>query len=140
MIQTYMPENDIISQVKSGSYSDFYENEISLRKQLSYPPFCDIISVLLTSSSLSGLNEYAKKIARAISIVMKQDYNGKYEILGPGEMSVSRICGRYRKRIWIKCRINEQTENIFARLLQFHINEKMTHINMVIENNPYGAI
>lgn len=140
LIQTYMPENPVICQAKEQDYHLFYENEIILRQQLTYPPFCDIISVLLTSPVQNGLSSYAKKLARSIFIVMQKDYGGKFEILGPCETSVSRINGRFRQRIWIKCKINKQAEDIFARLRTYHINEKNTHINMVIENNPFGAI
>lgn len=140
LIQTYMPENSVINQAKEQDYISFYENEITLRRQLSYPPFCDIVSVLLTSPVYNGLSTYAKKLARSISIVMQKDYGEKFEILGPSDTSVTKIRGLYRQRIWIKCRLNRQAEDIFARLRSYHINEKNAHINMVIENNPFGAI
>lgn len=140
LIQTYMPENDVLEKAKNQDYIAFFENEITLRKQLNYPPFCDIISILLTSPTANGLNAYAKKIARSVSLVMQREYGGHFEILGPCETAVARINGRFRLRIWIKCQGNEKTENIFARLMQYHIREKNPHINMVIENNPFGTI
>ncbi len=140
LIQTYMPENQVIEQAKQQNYLAFYENEILLRKQLHYPPFCDIVSVLLTAPMQNGLRSYAKKIGHALSIVMQKEYHAPYEILGPADTTVTRINGRFRQRIWVKCTLNQQTEDIFARLRQYHINEKNPHINMVIESNPYGAI
>lgn len=140
VIQTYMPENSVICQAQAQDYTAFYDDEIRLRQQLSYPPFCDIISVLLTSPVYNGLSAYAKKLAKAIFIVMQKDYGSHFEILGPSDSSVMKINGRFRQRIWIKCRINQQAEDIFTRLRKYHMNEKKEHINMVIENNPYGAI
>ena len=140
LIQTYMPMNSVICQAQEQDYLSFYENEIELRRQLNYPPFCDIISVLLTSPVLNGLSNYAKKLARSIHIVMQKDYDGAFELLGPSETSVTKINGRFRQRIWIKCKMNRKAEDIFARLRSYHINEKNPHINMVIENNPFGAI
>ncbi len=140
LIQTYIPENYILNQAKQQDYPAFYKNEIALRKQLHYPPFCDIVSVLLTAPTQNGLSSYAKKIAQALSVVMQKDYNGPYEILGPAETTVTKINGRFRQRIWIKCALNAQAENIFSRLRQYHLSEKNPHMNMVIENNPYGSI
>ena len=141
LIQTYMPENDVIALAKKQDYVSFYENEIEIRRQLNFPPFCDIVSVLLTSPSQNQLTAYAKKIANSISIVMRKDYGAPFEILGPVETAIGRLGGKYRLRIWIKCEINEKAEDIFARLRDFHIKSKdRAHINMVIENNPYGAI
>lgn len=140
LIQTYMPTNDVLLHAKDQNYLAFYENEIKLRRQLAYPPFCDIVSVLLTSPVYNGLCAYAKKLARAIDAVMRKDYHGRFELLGPSDTAITRIGGRYRQRIFIKCRLNSQTEDIFARLRNYHINEKQPHINMVIENNPFGTI
>ncbi len=141
LIQTYNPENSVINLSKNHDYISFYNSEIEIRKQLNYPPFCDIISVLITAPTSNGLSHYAQKIAGAINIVMTKDYGEPFEILGPCESSVGRINGRYRQRIWIKCKINEKCEDIFARLRTFHINRKEArNINLVIENNPYGTI
>ncbi len=141
LIQTYMPEHEVITLAKAQDYRSFYETEIKIRRQLNYPPFCDIVSVLLTSPLKNGLNAYSKKLARAISVVMQKDYAQPFEMLGPVDTAVTRIGGRYRQRIWIKCNLNEQAENIFARLREYHIKAKdAQHINMVIENNPYSAI
>lgn len=141
IIQTYMPENDVIGYVKKQDYISFYEDEIEIRKQLCYPPFCDIISILFTSPMQNGLLAYAQKIARSIQIVMEKEYQEPFQLLGPCETAVHRMNGRYRQRIWIKCHLNETAEHIFARLREFHIHSKdATHINMVIENNPYNAI
>lgn len=141
LIQTYLPENDVIALAQKQDYLSFYESEIQIRKQLNFPPFCDIVSVLITSPLERGLQTYAKKLARSIRIVMEKDYGQPFEILGPCETAVTRIGGRYRQRIWIKCRLNTKAEDIFARLREYHIKAKdAAHINMVIENNPYNAI
>ncbi len=141
LIQTYMPENEVITLAKEQDYLSFYENEIELRKSLNYPPFCDIISVLLTAPTQNGLNAYGKSLARAILTVMQKEYDGAFEILGPCETAVSRLNGHYRQRIFIKCNLNESAEHIFSRLRNFHIgNKHAQHINMVIETNPLNAI
>ncbi len=141
LIQTYMPENDVISMAKQQDYLTFYQNEIEIRRQLAYPPFCDIVSVLFTSESQKGLFAYAQKIAGELRRVLEKDYGAGFSILGPCESVITRIGGRYRQRLWVKCHLNEKAENIFARLREYHIRSKdAAHINMMIENNPYGAI
>ena len=49
IIQTYNPDNFSIECAKKQDYNLFYNTEISLRKQLKYPPFCDIILIGFTS-------------------------------------------------------------------------------------------
>ena len=45
IIQTYNPDSLAIEQAKMQNYESFYEREIGIRKQLKYPPFCDIIVI-----------------------------------------------------------------------------------------------
>ena len=52
IIQTYNPDNFTIECSKEQNYKKFYETEILIRKQLIYPPFCDIIVI-----GFSGLEE-----------------------------------------------------------------------------------
>ena len=49
IIQTYNPDNFSIECSKEQNYDLFYETEIKLRKQLKYPPFCDIITICISS-------------------------------------------------------------------------------------------
>ena len=66
IIQSYNPENFSIQCAKRQNYEEFYETEIALRKQLKYPPFCDIIVV-----NFNSLNE----------IEIKQSSQWVYEYL-----------------------------------------------------------
>ena len=52
IIQTYNPDNFSIICSKKQDYKMFYETEILIRKQLKYPPFCDIIVI-----GFNSLNE-----------------------------------------------------------------------------------
>jgi len=45
ILQTRHPEDPLINLVKKGLFSKFYENELSIRKKLKYPPFSTLIRV-----------------------------------------------------------------------------------------------
>ena len=45
VIQTLLPENNIIALASKQDYKAFYNTEIKLRKALIYPPYCDICTV-----------------------------------------------------------------------------------------------
>ena len=45
IIQTYNPDNLSIEYSKKQNYELFYNTELMIRKQLKYPPFCDIILI-----------------------------------------------------------------------------------------------
>jgi primosomal protein N' (replication factor Y) len=47
-IQTYEPDQYIFDHVKKHDYKGFYESEIEMRKELSYPPFSRLIRIILS--------------------------------------------------------------------------------------------
>ncbi len=139
VIQTYMPENVTLNLSKNQDYISFYEEEIGLREYLNFPPFCDIVSILLTSENETALTEYARTIAKDLNIVLTKEQIGDFEILGPTYASIPKIASKYRMRIWVKCKMSDKVQNIFTRLRTYHI-KNAKNINMVIENNPYNTI
>ena len=139
VIQTYMPENVTLNLSKNQDYISFYEEEIGLREYLKFPPFCDIVSILLTAEDDVLLTEYSHIIAKDLNIVLTKEGISNFEILGPTYASIPKIASKYRMRIWVKCSMNDKTREIFTRLRAFHI-KNAKNINMVIENNPYNTI
>ena len=99
IIQSYNPENFAIQCSKKQDYDMFYETEIALRKQLKYPPFCDII--LISFRSL-----YEKEIKKAsedmYQYLIKNMDNEQYKIFKPMPSPIDKIQNRYRWRIIIK--------------------------------------
>jgi len=139
VIQTYMPENQTLELAKTQDYLSFYNEEIGLRKSLNFPPFCDIVSLLLTGENEQQLCAYSAEISASLNKVMAHDIKTQYEILGPAPASIPKIGGKFRQRIWVKCKLDEKTQDIFTRLRNYHI-KSGKNINMVIEANPYNTL
>ncbi|HCC04406.1 MAG TPA: primosomal protein N', partial [Clostridiales bacterium] len=75
IIQTYNPNSFAIECSKEQNYDIFYNTEIILRKQLKYPPFCDIIMI-----GFSGENEKEiKDSSTYVYNLMKKNLE-KYDI------------------------------------------------------------
>lgn len=69
ILQTYQPEDDTIRRAANGDYYGFYEQELAHRKNMNYPPFSDIITVIFVdkkgskteySSTLDHANDFRK--------------------------------------------------------------------------------
>ena len=48
VLQTFDPENDVLRFAVEYDYAGFYENEISLRAAMAFPPFSKIVRVLVS--------------------------------------------------------------------------------------------
>ena len=119
IIQTNNPDNDIIRLACAQDYDSFYEQEILLRKLLTFPPFCDI--VLLT---VSHHDERELMIAvEHLASLLKRSFGGEFSdvpqiTFGPFEAPVYKVDDRYRMRFVIKCRLNRRSRELFATVLR----------------------
>ncbi len=135
IIQTISPENDVIKLACRQDYDSFYEREIALRKSLSFPPFCDIAELTLTSEDEEGLKKTSDEVSRAIIEKAKDGYKDQpMMIFGPFEAPTYKALGKYRRRIVIKCRLNEKTRELFSRILLEYSKERS--FTLSIDFNP----
>ena len=47
MIQTFTPDNEVITSAAAQDYNSFYGAEIRIRRARRYPPFADWVTILL---------------------------------------------------------------------------------------------
>ena len=99
IIQTYNPNAFPIECAKIQDYDMFFKTEIELRKQLKYPPFCDIILI-----GFSGENENEiKNISEYMFNILKPNLE-KYQInvFQPMPAPIDKIQNKIRWRMIAK--------------------------------------
>ncbi len=133
VIQTYNPDNFSILCAQKQNYNMFYETEIALRKELKYPPFCDII--------LIGLNSYQeleiKKVSSKLYQYLEQRLNkAEFKVLKPMPCPIDKIQNRYRWRIIIKGRMTEEANQILNTCLKEIYQENIKDTRISIDVNP----
>ena len=118
VIQTYAPHNEIIRLACKQDYDSFYEGEIAVRRELSYPPFCDMVQLTLTSESEDKLTESAARLTESVGKKLSGEYAGlPFIVFGPFEAQVYKLNEKYRMRMVIKCRLNKKVRAMFRELL-----------------------
>lgn len=60
LIQTYDPESDVLHEAARSDYEGFYEAELLHRSIMNYPPYSDIIAVVLVSKSAETAMKHAE--------------------------------------------------------------------------------
>lgn len=118
VIQTFVPKNEVIRLACLQDYEKFYEGEIALRRELSYPPFCDIVNLTLTSDNEAELRNKAALLSDTILKKLSGEL-GKlpFIVFGPFEAAVYKINEKYRMRMVVKCRLNKESRGLFHGLL-----------------------
>jgi len=125
VIQTYSPKNEIIRLACLQDYERFYEGEIAIRRELSYPPFCDIAALTVTADTEAALDAAAERLSTNVRELLSVEYKDyPFAVFGPHEAQVYKLNGKYRKKMIIKCRLGRKTREFFRELLLRHSTER----------------
>ena len=137
IIQTYNPDNFSMIYAKEQNYKKFYNTEIEIRKQLRYPPFCDIIVIGLSAKTKNEVENVSNKFYNYLKMVQNQ-----YQmfVFKPVPSPIDRIKNKVRWRIIIKCKLNEQIVSILNKILEKVNTEvsksKLSTARITIDVNP----
>ena len=135
IIQTFNPYNETIRLACKQDYDAFYEGEIALRRELSYPPFCDMVQLTVIADRERDAQEGAKKLNDILISKLESEYSTlPFTVYGPFEAQVYRLNEKYRMRTVIKCRLNKDSRKLFSELLCEFSGER--NISLAIDLNP----
>jgi primosomal protein N' (replication factor Y) len=107
-IQTYEPDHYVFHYVRNHDYAGFYDKEIELRKELSYPPYSKLIRLIFNFRSREDGTKIIKSIAGRIRKVDPSNHNlpkggdGNVEILGPSPAPIEKIRYHWRWHLVLK--------------------------------------
>ena len=135
VIQTFQPTNETIRLACRQDYDRFYEGEIALRRELSYPPFCDMVQLTLTADDEATLS----RASISLSDTVKRKLDGEYGrlpfiVYGPFEAQVYKLNEKYRMRMMVKCKLNQDSRRMFSELLSEFAKER--DVTLAIDLNP----
>lgn len=110
VIQTYQPEHYSIVHAARQDYQGFYEEEITYRDFMQYPPVAHMLAVLITSREQEQGGRLSQKMTDAIRR-KENDAGGakrteqtgkKLQVIGPAEASINKINDLYRHVFYVK--------------------------------------
>jgi len=99
IVQTYSPEHPAIAAL-TGDVGSFIDAELSVRRHALYPPYVELVNVLVTSTDLKAAARSAERMRKIFDGDLS---GGGVTILGPAPAPLSRIRGVYRWHILLKC-------------------------------------
>ena len=104
IVQTYNPEHYSIQASKEHNYLEFYNKEILLRKEFNYPPFSNIISIVIYGENRNKILKVSRNIYSALVMEMKKKGLNHIvdNIIGPNPAPLEKIKNNYRFQIIIK--------------------------------------
>ena len=116
--QTYNPDYYALASAKSQNYDEFYATEIIAREEFDYPPFSQIIRLILSGQNNFRAEKSAQEIAlRMCTMVEKYGISERLEVLGPTPCVIERINGMYRFQLIIKNKMGDKGHQFVSSFL-----------------------
>ena len=120
MIQTLVPEHQVIKLASRQDYDSFYELEVNLRRVQNAPPFGDLATVTFTGQDETAVLRGAAKFRDSLNACLRQNpyTEEKCTVLGPASCPVPKINYNFRHQLTLRCRMTKALRGLLAHLLR----------------------
>lgn len=116
--QTYNPDYYALESARMQNYGEFYATEIAAREEFDYPPFSQIIRLIISSANNFRAEKSSQEIAlRMCTMIEKFGISERLEVLGPTPCVIERINSMYRFQLIIKNKMGEKGHQFISSFL-----------------------
>ena len=140
VVQTLVPEHQVIKLAARQDYDAFYELEVRLRRMQNAPPFGDIAVVTVTGQEETAVLRGAAKFRDSLNACLKQPAYSQETctVLGPAPCVVPKINYNFRYQLTLRCRMTKNLRLLLAHLLREFSKDKANRgVNAFIDVNGY---
>ena len=120
VIQTLVPQHQVIQLAARQDYDAFYALELELRRVQSVPPFGDLATITFLGQEETAVLRGAAKFRDSLNACLRQSpYTEEIcTVLGPAPCPVPKINYNFRYRLTLRCCLTRQLRHLVAYLLQ----------------------
>ena len=118
ILQTFMPEHYVMNLAAAQDYSGFYNEEISIRRAMIFPPVCDMCIFCFAGVSEFDTKNGADAVLELMNVRLRElQPKTPVRVLGPVRASYGRLGGKFRYRIIMKCKNNAEIRGFISNIL-----------------------
>ncbi len=105
ILQTFLPDHYVLRLAAEQDYEGFFREEMTIRKELLFPPFCDICVVGVSGDKELDVQRASERFVACMQEELAlQKQKLPLRVLGPVPCIYGKINGKYRYRIIGKCK------------------------------------
>ena len=141
MIQTLVPEHQVIKLAAEQNYDAFYDLEINLRRVQNAPPFGDLATVTVLGQDEAAVLRGAVKFRDSLNACLRQaQYTSENcTVLGPAPCPVPKINYNYRYQLTLRCRMTKNLRLLLSSLLRQFMQDKANRgVSAFIDVNGFN--
>lgn len=140
IIQTLVPNHQIIRLAAAQDYENFYRLELELRRVQNAPPFGDIAALVLTGPEETAVLRGAVKLRDSLNACLAgPEYRQeKCTVLGPAPCVVPKINYHFRYQLTLRCHMTRPLRLLLAYLLQQFSKDKANrNVTVFVDVNGF---
>jgi primosomal protein N' (replication factor Y) (superfamily II helicase) len=135
VIQSFHPDHYALQFARKQDYDGFYRREIDFRRMMGYPPFRNLVQILVADPDQLKASHAAEKIAGALKFRVNRTNPGAGPVvLGPAPAPLEKLRGNYRIQILLKCAPGQSAipalQDCFADLNRQKISAARIHVDV----------
>lgn len=141
VIQTYYPNHYSLKYACSQDYLEFARKELELRRNLRYPPFTALASVLIQSKDSARAWSTAEAFAGRLSRRRKEfSDSSRMRILGPAPAAIERLKGEFRVHILVRTTNRLELHRVLQASLEDVTDNKQELARISIDIDPVNLM
>ena len=111
--RTFPIENEVLRYAVAYDYEGFYQNEISLRAAMAFPPFSKIVRVLVTGEDDKKTLETLRVVNTALETLYQNNLD-KFLFYSKMRAPIKRIQNKYRYQVLMRLSDTSVLSEIYA--------------------------
>ena len=133
ILQTYSPEHPVLNMAINYDYNGFFNHEISVRKATGFPPFTDIVRVMISGEDEEETVSATRAIFEELTLEYQKDRE-IYRFFGCMKAPLKKLLGKYRFQVLM--RIDENRKDVLSKIFYVINKYNSRKISAYLEINP----
>ena len=133
VLQTYAPDNYVLRYATKYDYENFFKHENELRRASKFPPYADILRIMV----LSDNDDVALEVLKEVYAKVKEIYNKnkeKFIYFGCMKSPHKKIQNKFRYQILM--RVNTNCEELKKEIFSIASDFDIKNVLVYAEENP----
>ena len=131
VLQTFDPENEVLGFATAYDYEGFFNNEISLRGAMAFPPFSKIVRVLVTAEEDKKALEALKEVWTGLQELYQRNAD-KFLFFDKMRAPIKKIQNKHRYQVLMRL----SDTSILPAVYDICAEAKTRDVLVSVEENP----
>ncbi len=131
LVQTYKPQVPAIKQAVEQDIARFYEDELTVRRQLMFPPYYRLFRLVVRGKEKIRVNEVIEGMESQLAPVEQVDPTT--ELLGPSPCPIEVIAGNHREQLLIRTQSFSKVHSFLYQWYRGFERPKGVHIEIDVD-------